>query len=182
MLYHQWLKGAHNQVADSLSRDVHYLSIKSHESFLSTVIPHQLPQNFKIKPLPKEITCFLSSILQELPETKQWLKEQKPSELAAGNIGILTSIASELQMSSSMTSNYCCKTQLFQGSGKPCDRAPSLQEIRNNWWKEQSRPPCHKWHRPLGQTTGMTQDWTEMARRAITCQNNLEVTEMKTRK
>ena len=181
MLYHQWLKGKHNQVADSLSRDAYYLSGKTHKQFLSATVPQQLPKNFHIKPLPNEITCWLLSTLQELPETVQWLKQQKPSELAVGNTGILTSIVSELQASSLTDSVNSIKISLCQGLPKPLGKAPSLQEIKQNWWKAQSQPPSHMWLRPSGQTTGKTQDWTRMARHAITCKNNSEDTKIKTK-
>ena len=55
MLYHQWFKGIANVVADSLSRYLFYFSIKSHETFLKSVTSIQLPDDFHIKPLPKEI-------------------------------------------------------------------------------------------------------------------------------
>ena len=181
MLYHQWLKGSHNQVADSLSRDAYFLSYKSHKKILIATVPHQLPENFNIKPLPKEITCFLSSMLHKLPESKQWFKQQKPSELAAGNIGILTSIASELTMCSWKESQNNCNIQSYQDLGKQCDKGPSLQEIKNNWWKTQSQPPSHMWHRPLGQTIGQTPDWTLMVKHHISCRNNSEDIKTKTK-
>ena len=181
MLYHQWLKGKHNQVADSLSRDAYYLSAKTHKQFLSATVPQQLPKNFHIKPLPSEITCWLLSTLQELPETVQWLKQQKPSELAVGNTGILTSIMSGLQASSLTGSANSTRISSCQGLPKPLGKAPSLQEIKQNWWKAQSQPPSHMWLRPSGQTTGKTQDWTRMARHAITCKNNSEDTKIKTK-
>jgi hypothetical protein len=97
VLYHQWLKGIWNVVADSLSRDLFYLSLKSHETFLKSTCSNQLPKNFHITPLPKEICCFITSVLQQLPVKKQRLIPQKPSELAHGNVGILSSIASGCQ-------------------------------------------------------------------------------------
>ena len=62
-LYKQWLKGSDNQVADSLSRDAYYMDHKTHEIFLRHVTPQQLPHNFRIKPIPKEISCFITPIL-----------------------------------------------------------------------------------------------------------------------
>ena len=179
-LYPQWFKGSHNTVADSLSIDAYFLSANTHKQFLLATVPQQLPRNFSIRPLPKEITCYLSSMLHKMPETKQWLKPQKPSELAAGNTGILTSIVSELKKSSLMDSHNLCKIPLSQDLGKQFDKAPSLQEIINNWLKEQSQPPSHMWHRPSGQTTGRTQDWTRTAKPVSKFLNNLEDIEIKT--
>jgi len=180
MLYHQWLKGEHNQVADSLSRDAYYIPANSHKQFLTATVPQQLPKNFHIKPLPKEITCWLSSTLLELPESAQWSKPQKPSELATGNTGILTSIVSASQASSSMDLVGSIKISSCRGSHKPLGKAPSLIKIRTNWWKAQSQPPSHMWLRPSGQTTRKIQDWTEMARHAIICKSSTVDTEIKT--
>ena len=58
-LYKQCLKGSYNQVADSLSRDSYYIPPKAPKYFLHSVIPHQLPQNYCIKPLPREISSFI---------------------------------------------------------------------------------------------------------------------------
>ena len=66
-LYKQWLKGDYNQVADSLSRDAYFMSYNSHQKFLHFVVPQQLPPNFKIKPIPKEISYFITSVLQQMP-------------------------------------------------------------------------------------------------------------------
>ena len=73
-LYSQWFKGGENQVADSLSRDFH-LSDSVLSEFLVSSIPHQVPFGLNIKPLPKEISSWLTSLLQNLPEKEQRLKE-----------------------------------------------------------------------------------------------------------
>ena len=180
-LYKQWLKGSDNQVADSLSRDAYYLNANTHKKFLQHVIPHQLPPNFRIKPIPKEISCFITSILQQLPETQQQSSTPKPSEIALGNVGTLSYLASELQMSSSMDSPGINKTSSCPALPKQSGKAPSLKEITESWWKEQSQPPSHMWHRPSGQTTGMTPDWTAMAKLALSCKNSTEDTATKTK-
>ena len=63
MLYTQWFKGIDNVVTDSLSRDVHLLSISTHQSFLIKTIPNQLPPNFQIQEIPTEISSFITSTL-----------------------------------------------------------------------------------------------------------------------
>ena len=175
-LYKQWLKGDHNQVADSLSRDAYFLSYNSHKKFLHFVVPQQLPPNFSTKPIPKEVSCYITSILQLLPEIQQQLVIQKPSELARGNVGTLSFIASELYQSSWMECQYTKRASSCQHLPQQLGRDPSLEEIVETWWKEQSQPPSHMLHRPSGQTTGMTQDWTMMERLAIFCKNCTEDT------
>ena len=175
VLYQQWFAGSSNVVADSLSRDCYYMNINTHEKFLKTVCLPQLPNNFQIKQIPKEISCFITSILERLPVKKQRLIPQKPSELALGNIGILSSLASASQTTSSLTDyQNSNKTSFSQLSPKQLENHPSHQEIINLWWKEQSTPPCHMWHRPLGQTTGMIPDWTQMVKLASSSKNNSE--------
>ena len=157
------------------------MSYNSHKKLLHFVVSQQLPPNFKIKPIPKEVSCFITSLLQQMPESQQQSVIQKPSEFARGNVGILSSIALELQQSSWMGCQHTKGILSCQPLPKQLERAPSLKEIVGTWWKEQSQPPLHMWHRPSGQTTGMTQDWTMMERLAISCRNNTEDTVIRTK-
>jgi hypothetical protein len=162
LLYKQWLRGEDNVIADSLSRDVYFLSPKSHENFLISTASSQLPPNFRILPLQEEICCFISSTLQALPVNQQRWLPQKASDLAHGNRGCLSSIARVLKNRSSSEDSQSFKETLsFQHSPKPSGNVLSLHEIKRIWWKEQSKPPSHLWLRPFGQTTGQTQDWTK---------------------
>ena len=115
VLYKQWLKGQDNVVVDSLSRDNYFLNTNTHTLFLKLTVPQQLPANFKIKPLPKEISSYIISILQQLSDTQQQCSRPKPSELAHGNIGILTSIALELRVSSLKSIASTNRTSSSQG-------------------------------------------------------------------
>ena len=133
VLYKQWLKGSHNVLADSLSRDFYFLDTNSHELFLKNTVPSQIPKNFQIKQVPKEIDLFALSMLQKLPETKQWLKPLKPSELAVSNIGKLTSTALESMKSFWKASAESTETILYQDLHKPSEKVPTLEEIVSNW-------------------------------------------------
>ena len=159
-LYRQWFKGEANTVADSLSRDGYFLSNKTHKDFLLATVPHQVPANFNISPISKEIVLYISSILLLMPVKKLRLKAQKPSDLARSNVGLLSSLASGSTIYSSKISHAFNKTSSCQLSPNPCEKPPSLLQIKMNWWKAQSMPPSHMWLRPSGQTTGLTQDWT----------------------
>ena len=176
VLYKQWLKGQDNVVADSLSRDNYYMNANTHTLFLQLTVPQQLPANFRIKPLPREICSYITSLLQQLPDTQQQSSQPKPSELARGRIGTLTSLASELKAGSLNNIQAINKTSSCQGLQKQSDQVPSLKDITLNWWKEQSQPPSHMWHRPSGQTIGMIPDWTKMARQALYYRNSSEDT------
>ena len=54
--YSQWFPGKSNNVADALSRDWHLGDIKL-TSLLHSHFPEQMPENFRILPLPSEIAC-----------------------------------------------------------------------------------------------------------------------------
>jgi hypothetical protein len=72
--YSQWFPGKSNNVADALSRDWHLGNDKL-TSLLHSHFPEQMPENFRILPLPSEISSWLTSLLQPLPVSEQ-LREQ----------------------------------------------------------------------------------------------------------
>jgi hypothetical protein len=164
VLYKQWFRGEDNVVADSLSRDLHYLSPSTHEKFLHLTVSPQLPDNFRILPVPAEISCFIMSTLLLLPVKQRRLLPQKPSDLARGNTGILSYLAlGSTNPRSSAVSTSSSGTSSCPPSPKLSEKVLSLHDLKNIWWREQSTPPSHMWHRPSGQTTGLTPDWTKMA-------------------
>jgi hypothetical protein len=173
-LYRQWFRGADNTVADSLSRDAYFLPRSSHKKFLQKTSPSQVPKNFKICLVPKKICSFVTSILQLLPVKQQRLIPQKPSKLALSNAGLLSCLALDLKESISTGCQSFSRTSLCQPSPSQCKKQLSLVQIKTIWWKEQSTPPSHMWHRPFGQTTGQIQDWTLTVRCASSCKNSSE--------
>ena len=180
VLYTQWFKGEHNVVADSLLRDTYFLSPSSHENFLSKTVPQQLLKNFHIKEVPKEISCFIALMLQQLPIQKQRLKPQKASNLAHSRTGVLSSIVSDYTTHSTwMDLTPSKETLSCQLLHKQSEMAPSLQEIVFNWVKDQSTPPSHMWLRPSGQSVGQTQDWTQTVKCASCSKSNGEPTKIK---
>jgi hypothetical protein len=60
--YSQWFCGADNQVADALSRDDNRTD-KELTKILHLHCPSQVPQHFKIVPLPSEIVSWLTLLL-----------------------------------------------------------------------------------------------------------------------
>ena len=177
VLYRQWFCGNQNIVADSLSRDALYLDKESHTFFLKTFTLKQLPKNFHLKEVPKEICCFITSTLQSLPEKEQRSKELSPSEMLLGSLGSLSSIKSACQNVDSL--KECLNSKGTSWSAhlrKQFEKLPSPKEIENIWLKEQSVPPSHMWLRPSGQTIGATPDWTRTVKCASYCKNNIEDT------
>ena len=174
VLYRQWFKGVDNDVADSLSRDAYFLSYTDHTKFLLHTLPTQVPMSFKVQAIPKEIASFITSTLQLLPVKQLRLKPQKPSEVALGNVGLLSSYRLVRPHSIWTVFPSSRKTSSCQHSRSQSGKQLSLQEIVQNWWREQSEPPCHMWHRPSGQTIGRTPDWTLMEKSASSCTSNCE--------
>ena len=165
VLYTQWFKGTWNLVTDSLSRDIHLFSSSTHTAFLKSTVSCQLPPNFQIQELPKKISSFITSMLLQLPVKEQQSKPQKASKLVHLKLGSSFSKALESQdpciwmhsvLSKRILSYLPLLTQYKQ--------APSLQDLIDTSWKAQSNPPSHMWLRPSGQTTGLTQDWTQTAK------------------
>ena len=66
-IYRQWFPGVENVVADSLSRDAYFLQSNTHEFLLNSSVSNQVPKDFKIRPVPNEICCFITSTLLLLP-------------------------------------------------------------------------------------------------------------------
>ena len=179
VLYKQWFRGKDNVVADSLSRDLFYLSPSSHTSFLNLTAKNQLPRNFQIQPVPTRISSFILSVLQLLPVNQQRWKAQNPSELARGNTGILSSIllASKTHRSLQDVLPFN-KTSSSPHLLKQSEKVLTLQELQDHWWREQSKPPRHMWLRLSGQTIGRTPDWTLMEEHVSSSQNNCEPIEI----
>ncbi len=72
--YSQWFAGKSNNIADALSRDWHR-DEKELTFILRSHFPEQMPENFRIPPLPGKINSWLTSVLWQLPMSEQ-LREQ----------------------------------------------------------------------------------------------------------
>ena len=85
----QWFPGVENNVADSLSRNLH-LSDDNLTAYLCSVYPSQIPSNFRIVPLPNEIVYWLTSLLQPLPVNKLFKEKHMPTKNCPGSGGPYT--------------------------------------------------------------------------------------------
>ena len=84
--YSQWFEGRKNQVADALSRD-NDRSDEELTNILRSHVPSQMPEHFKIVPLPNEIVSWLTSLLLKLPVKKQLQGKHKPTKIGRGADG-----------------------------------------------------------------------------------------------
>ena len=181
-LYSQWFAGDKNVCTDSLSRDGLFLSRSSHLAMLNHYIPKQTPANLDIRPLPKVIVSWIGSLLQRMPVLTRRFVKPKPSELLLGVAGTISSSPSVLsKFYSSMDSRRFIKTSSCLPSLKQCVKQPSVDSLKSLWSNRLSKPPSHMWHRPSGQVTGLTRDWTLMVRLASSSKNNGEDTRIQTR-
>jgi hypothetical protein len=109
-----------------------------------------MPENFRILPLPSEISSWLISLLQPLP-VKELLREQHMTtgiELGVdGRRG-----ASPTDATTSNSTNSAKSSEIFYL--KPLRWLSEKGGFRgialNHWLKEQSEVPSHMWYRPLG--------------------------------
>ncbi len=81
--YIQWFRGADNNITDALSQDDDRSDNKL-TIILRTHCYSQLPQHFKIVPLPKEITLWLTLLLLRLPVKQQLEEEHLRTKLGRG--------------------------------------------------------------------------------------------------
>ena len=89
--YSQWFPGCMNDVSDALSRD----DSRSDDElifFFRSFTSLQIPDHFKIVPLPREISSWLISLLQRLPVKEQLRERHTRTKLGRGQGGNLVRI------------------------------------------------------------------------------------------
>ena len=157
LLYSQYFPGEDNDVSDCLSRDFNLTNIQlSH--LLSSIVPNQLPDNFRIVPLPAEIVSWVFSLLEKLPVKMQRQVAHKNSALATSPAGknSLAKLESSTTTSSPPSMSHGTAPSSSLHLHKQCGKPASLQQLTLPWLKQQSEPPSTTWHRPSGLTTGQT--------------------------
>ena len=162
-LFSQWVEGEANGVSDILSRD-HHLTDSEVVALILTSCPEQVPNGLHLHPLPKEIVSWLTSKLQEQPETMQLPKEPTRSKYAAGSAGLNTSAQLASGMTSSLTSSAEAKsTESLVPSLKPSEPVDSAPNGLTFLKRHNVEPPWTMWLRPSGLTTGLIPDTTTTA-------------------
>jgi len=150
-----------------LSRDFH-LSDYQLTALLLHFVPDQLTDNFVIKPIPKEISSIIASLLLSLKPTTASLSPPTRSKLATGGAGknFLSSLDSQMIHSSSNSQDHLSTDCL--------PPSPVLSETESLALKkavllhqEQSKLPWTTWRRPFETTTKMTQDTTAATERRL---------------
>jgi hypothetical protein len=178
--YSQWFPGVENEVADSLSRD-HHINDNELTSIFFSKTPSQVTQEFKISPLPQEISSFLLLMLQNLPEGTQQQERHKTSSLCPGPDGTHSSKVSNLTMtSSSKTSPTEAKHYSSHPSPKKLELDISAEDLIKDWSAKQSEPPWTTFLRPSETTINPTLERTETESLAAFYNNSTRAIKMKT--
>ena len=168
-LYSQHQTGKHNDIADLLSR-WHFLTNKELTFFLKSKFESQMPSNFQIYPLRKEISSWIISTLERLKLTTQSQTQHIQTKNEHGNDG-------------------SPGWQRWAGSETPI--LLGLKEIKKSEWSEpllslsggvntvlldtqthwslaRSTRPYQTWQRPFRTTITQTQDSTRMVKYTVT--------------
>ena len=178
--YSQWFPGKENVVADSLSRDDDRTDDEL-TFILKTFCPEQVPSHFRIVPLPKEITSWLTSVLRKLPVREQLREEHTRTKLGRGTDGVSTQKCVDSKTTSTLTTaNDTSESECSEVSPKPCEKHDFPVHHIKPWLKQQSEMPSHMWLRPLGTTIGGTLPSTKTESLHDFYQDNIEPTETQT--
>ena len=148
--YSQWFEGGKNNIADSLSRDDNVPDEKL-THLLKTHYPEQAPKDLKIAPLPKEISSWLTSLLQRLPERKQSQEQHMRTKIGLGEDGATTSKTWDSKTTTTSTASPQ-NNELKSSAPLPkhSEKGDFLAQLSTPWLLEQSRIPSHLWYRPSG--------------------------------
>ncbi len=176
--YSQWFVGKRNNVADTLSREWQRTN-KNLTSILHSFLPNQMPDYFKVLPIPSKISCWLISLLQQLPVSERLQEEHTTAKLEHGNVGQHTASPLDVQtfscMDSHKMSEFPCSVHLQWLSAKD----NSCRIAMRCWLKEQSGVPSHMWCRPSGQREDRTPQKTTTENLASIYQDSIKLTRTK---
>ena len=170
-LYSQHIKGTHNFIADSLSRDHHIPTTQLTVAF-HTLVPQQTPQNFTILTLPPEITSWLYSLRHLSTSPQASPQRQSRSKLGALTGGKDSLKAWELKMSgwrNTIQNNVHTSSQRLQAL---VDEIITVQQAKTYSPAKLSKPPSAMFVWPFGRIFGQTQLWTPTTSHRSTSHDN----------
>ena len=154
-LYSQHVKGTHNVVADSLSRD-HHIPNKQLKFILHILFPSQVPKGFTIQNPPKEIISWLYSWKAMLPHRKASPQEHKPSKLGVLIDGEDSWKAVASKMNSLQNFQEKKRSAYSEPLQQVYDEMNLVKSIKNNWDTAQLNPPLRTFVRSSGRSFGGT--------------------------
>jgi hypothetical protein len=148
--YSQWFPGRINNVVDALSQEKDRLD-QELTQILFTHVPLQVPNSFKIVPLPSKIVSWLTLLLQKLPVQQRYSKVHTMTMPGHGNDETSTETIQDSQGTSfSQTSQeankhtYSAVLPWLSVKGYFCNH------VMLPWLLEQSKVPSTTWQRLSG--------------------------------
>jgi hypothetical protein len=161
-LYSQWFPGDENVVADACSRDFHLSDIELTELIFSFA-PHQIPNGFKMRVVPQEITSWLTSLLLRQPQQQEWNQTPIQSKISHGEDILLTSNPLQSnQIHSWKISQHSNETRSLEPSHTHFEMEDFIQGDRTQSKPNQFDPPSIAWHRPTAWQISPIQELTKM--------------------
>ena len=159
--YSQWFPGIENDVADSLSRDMHLSDTELTQLLLSS-FPSQVPHSFHIVPLPNEIVSWMTSLLLTLPVKEQYREPHTPTKIGRGDDGKHTVTRWDLPTTStSQLSRNHNKRKSSELSHPHYEKDDLRVALQTPWLLQQSEVPSITWSRPSAVTVTETQRKTK---------------------
>ena len=161
--YSQWFPGKENDVSDALSRDMDR-SNEELTNILHSFVPSQMPNHFRIVPLPNEISSWLTSLLLRLPVKEQLQERHTKTILGRGSVG--NSIAAQSELKKTTASSMTSLEEKEFGSWEPLPWLSMKDDFQDRisapWLRAQSEIPFHFWLRPSEKMTVQTPQKTRM--------------------
>ena len=155
-LYSQHIRGVHNFIADSLSRD-HHLTDAVLTTAFHSLLPLQTPKNFKIPPIPNAITSWLASLSRLATKKEDLQAHRSNSKLGALIDGVDSWRVLESKMSGLRTSDRISALISCPRLQELVDEINLVRQEIPYSLERQLKPPLRMFVRPSGQIYGQTQ-------------------------
>ena len=154
-LYSQHIKGRHNIIADSLSRD-HHLNITQLTNSFLRLYPDQTPPNFQILPLPAKIVSWLRSLSRSSIKSPVSLPRPCKSKLGALIDGSDSLATWELKTSGCLNISKTNASTSSPHSRAVAEEITMVRRESKYSAEKPSRPPSQMYVRLSGRTYGQT--------------------------
>ncbi len=142
--------------------------------------PSQIPNHFKIVPLPNKITSWLIALMHKLPMNQQFKETHPRSKLGHGEDGEGTTKSSEMATSSSNPSPDTSKSSLLELLPWLCVKDSFQDQRMINWLKAESLVPFNMYVWPSEKMATQTFSLMKMPDLASFYNNSIGPTEMQT--
>ena len=155
-LYSQHIKGTHNVIADSLSRD-HHLSNKQLTMIFKTILPQQTPKNINICQLLTDIISWIHSLRHSLTKKQELPQQQIKSKLSVLIDGEDSCQTLVLKMNGLQNT---IKNKKFTSSlhlQELAEEISMVRQINPNSVEKQSSPPLQMYDWRFEQTSNQIQ-------------------------